>query len=168
MYTLVQYLVHAILPSHSGSSYKVILCVFSCRIQFRFVLIQSLRIYAWRLPECNQNVANNFFLQTTVFIPRSNCYRILLSTVTWHSTTTCMWLTPTFSCRQCLVILFLSFSGALTLLVGQCEPVNQSWQKLLRAIKDWVQQFRCCIWAKFRSTFHIIDMYLELLNHSCG
>ena len=36
----------------------------------------------------------------------------------------------------------------------------------LRAIKDWVQQFRCCIGAKFRSTFHIIDMYLELLNHS--
>ena len=34
--------------------------------------------------------------------------------------------------------------------------------------KDWVQQFRCCIWAKFRSTFHIIDMYLKLLNHSCG
>jgi len=38
----------------------------------------------------------------------------------------------------------------------------------LRAIKDWVQQFRCCTEAKFRSTFHIIDMYLELLNHSCG
>ena len=35
---------------------------------------------------------------------------------------------------------------------------------LLRAIKDWVQQFRCCIWAKFRSTFHIVDLYLELLR----
>ena len=39
---------------------------------------------------------------------------------------------------------------------------------LLKAITDWVQQFRCCTGAKFKSTFHIIDMYLELLNHSCG
>ena len=33
----------------------------------------------------------------------------------------------------------------------------------LRAIKDWVQKFRCCTGAKFRSTFHIMDMQLELL-----
>jgi len=48
---------------------------------------------------------------------------------------------------------------------GSSKERYQSPQ--LRAIKDWVQQFRCCFGAIFSSTFHVTYVYLELLN-PCG